>query len=381
MKKMTLSIVLLFLLTLAGCAYDPPIFEVEGGWEKLPSSPTGLVAPGSSYRDGQFVLTGGIRADGSESPEVLLFDDKTKRWSEGPRMKVGRFQHAQAALADGSVLIIGGRKFYKKGFQSIRSCELLLANRSKVVKTASLPSPMQTPTVHTLSDGRVLAIGGKVAAVYDPATHKWEKSIYLREPRLEQASVLINDRTALVIGGTSRDTIELINLEQQTSQVLPARLPFPIDDTAATVLPSGKIWIIGGQNTRTGNTINDTFVLTLIDHKTATIKEGPRLPLKRGVADHLLVPTPRGIVMLSGESQYQSADVELKTAFLLDPENLGIVRLPDLCVPHDDAAAYAEGSTVVVTAGQVTGGEASFVFLKLPRPVKTTEMLTLPALD
>ncbi|QQE10936.1 hypothetical protein JD969_15740 [Planctomycetota bacterium] len=386
MKNISKSVYVGFCLMIGmmwGCAYNPEFITVDGGWQQHDSSPVGVIAPAGSYCEvnEKFVVSGGIRADGSESPKVLLFSAKSGGWEKGPNLNLPRFMHTQVRLDDGRVLIIGGRRFDKGKFMPLKSCEILSADHETIELAGTLPMAMHTPTAHVMKNGNVIAIGGGIACIYDVAQNTWDEEgvIDLREKRREHASVLMDDGQVLVIGGTGRKTFELVDPVTKRTKLLSARLPIGLDDTSAVILPDGRVWIIGGQRSSDGNTISETYLLT-IDHANgdSRIGNGPRLPHKRGVSDHLMIDVGEAIVLLSGESQYRGADVELKDAYLLDKKTLAIYVLPELNAPHDDAVGFAIENTVYVTGGQVTASEGAYMFLTMPRPVKTTESLTIP---
>ena len=115
--------------------------------------------------------------------------------------------------------------------------------------------------------------------------------------------------------------------------------------------------------------------------------DGPRLGLPGGVADHVVIQTPGGIVVVGGETQHERKDTELSAAFLLAPPEvqprkfprkapgtLTVRRLPDTPIAHDDAAGFGYGNSAVVLGGQV---KASLLGATVPTPIRAVDRIEL----
>jgi len=369
----------LLLFTPPACA-APPTSDDQASWRRHDPLPMAVISPASSVSGARWIVTGGVRSDFSAAAEVQVFDLHTQTWSLGQPLRQGRLRHAQITLADGRVLVVGGQRFAagQQRFEPLPSCELIEPDGDGVAPAPDLPAPIGAPTLTTLPDGRVLAVGGTIACIFDPATDAWADPIALREPRAAHAAVALPDRNEVVVIGGNRRRVELIEVDRQRSVALTAVLPFPIDDTAAALLPDGRVWVLGGQRADTGRSIDDTFLLDLGNPGPTRLTRGPRLPIGPGLADHRLVALHDGrLVLVGGESDTAAGDIERTTALLLDTVELTIAPLPDTAVPHDDATAVANGHTVYVAAGvapsQALGG------ILPPMPVAAVESLDLPA--
>ena len=352
---------------------------VGPSWERLPDMPIATAAPAVSVQGRRAVVSGGVVLGSGASVAVQVLDLDGLTWSLPTMLNTPRYQHGQITLNDGRILIVGGRTRLPAATpQATRSCELISADLAASEPTADLPVPMRSPTLHLLNDGRVAAVGMLVTAVFDPEQAAWTIAAPLRQVRREHASVMLKDGTILVGGGIGRSTFERVDLVEGKSRELRARLPIGRDDLAMVPLPDGRVWIIGGQAID-GQTTDQTWLLTLDDEKSGVksrLEDGPALGLAGGVADHVVIQTPNGVVVVGGESQNGRHDTELADAFWLDPERLTVRRLPATQIAHDDAAGFLDGDWAVVLGGQV---KAPFLGVPVPTPIRAVHRIKLPA--
>ncbi|MEO0964910.1 MAG: hypothetical protein AAFY08_07300 [Planctomycetota bacterium] len=370
------------LLLASACATGPAATDLTEAlaWERLDNLPMAVFNPASSVSGRRWVVTGGVRSDVSAAREVQVFDLDTRAWALGEELAQGRFNHAQVTLRDGRVLVVGGQVFDPENrFRALASCELIEADGDGVSAAAPLPEAVAFPTLTALADGRVVAIGGGIACVYDPESGAWGEGIALRESRGAHASVALPSGDEVMVVGGNKRRIEVVDLGAGRSVALSASLPYALDDTAAVLLPDGRVWVIAGQRADSGRTIDETFVLDLgggDPPRPTRVTRGPRLGIAEGLADHRVVGLPDGRwVVVGGESDTASGDVERTTALLLDPGDLSVRRLPATAVAHDDATAAADGWAVYVTAG-IASSRAFGVRLP-PMPVAAAEALDL----
>lgn len=344
-------------------------------WESLPEMPIAVAAPAVSVVGRKAVLTGGVVLGGGASSAVQVMDLDTFEWTEPVRLHTARYQHTQVTLADGRVLVVGGRSSRTPGQSGdgIKRCELIDLETNISTPTGDLPMPMHSPTLHLLKDGRAVVAGGHAVAIYEPGTGEWTTVAPLKFVRREHDSLMLEDGTLLIVGGIRAWTIMRVDLEAGVATRLKAHLPTGIDDLAIVPTPDGRVWIIGGQG-MDGATTDQTWVLTLGEGAESRLVEGPRLGLATGLADHVLIQTPGGVVVSGGESQQGRVDTELADAFWLDPKTLSVRRLPDTAIAHDDAAGLSDGPWAIVFGGQV---KESFLGTKVPTPVRAVHRIRL----
>src|SRR5437867_7604802 len=137
--------------------------------------------------DGRVLVVGG-RSGGGSSATAEIFDPTTATWSSAASMSVDRSEHTATLLGDGHVLIAGG-------FSSATSTHLTSAEiYDPVANTWSAANPMLSGrndhTATLLGDGKVMVAGGfgfsgtlALAEVYDPVTDHWTAVGSMGTPR------------------------------------------------------------------------------------------------------------------------------------------------------------------------------------------------------
>lgn len=369
---------LLALLTAATLAACAPQCRGESQddkprWRRGPDMPLGTFAAAASLSGDKAVVSGGITQSGLITNAIQVFNLRTQEWSIPARTTLGRFGHAQVTLADGRVLIAGGRSGVATQAASLKTLDdahVFNAGDSSVLALPPLPVPMEQPTAHVLTDGSAIVIGERHAAVLDPATLTWAKAIMLHGRRRAHASVVLTDGRVLVVGGVNSNSAEIINPADGVSTRLPWRLPAPLDDLRLAALPDGRAWILGGQNSTTGDTTDRTWIVS--DN---TIEAGPPLSVERGMADHAIVTFGEWIVIAGGESQFKSKDTELNLARILNARTREVWTLPPMLQSHDDSCMVIHERTVYIFGGYRVR-PALLVMPAMPIAANDVEMLT-----
>lgn len=191
--------------------YDP----TAGTW-----SPAGHMASSrfehtaTLLSDGRVLLVGGLGpVEGGLAPlaSAELFDPAASAFVRTSDLDEPRTNHAAAVLPDRSVLIIGGAGG-PNGDVSLASAELYDPRQGSWTVVESLAEPRTGHTASVLADGRVLVTGGETmsrgtrrsldgAEVYDPADGTWRSAGTMACPRSEQAAVVLQDSSVLVVAG------------------------------------------------------------------------------------------------------------------------------------------------------------------------------------
>ncbi len=116
------------------------------------------------------------------------------------------FQHTATVLADGRVLVAGGRSLL--GFPTSDANVQTYDPTSGVWGVASsMAQPRYAHSATLLEDGRVLMVGGREGIIlhgveiYDPRTNIWSPAGLLARARAHHAAVRIGDGLVMVIGG------------------------------------------------------------------------------------------------------------------------------------------------------------------------------------
>ncbi|MCC6192889.1 MAG: hypothetical protein IT518_00345 [Burkholderiales bacterium] len=229
-------------------------------------------------------------------------DAQSGRWVATGSLNVPRYDHAATLLADGSVLVVGGRNRPTDG-NALAGAERYdpVTGMWRVVASPSFAR--DRPTATLLLDGKVLVVGGRdrpeiydpvtdtwsIAAgtavapfghtatrlangkvlvfrdtidfsvpftpeIYDPATGQWTAAGNPRSGRYGHTATLLVDGTVLVAGGISNDYGYYELPEPQMAEIYdPATNgwrevgnPIRIYNHTATLLRNGEVLIAGG---------------------------------------------------------------------------------------------------------------------------------------
>lgn len=228
----------------------------------------------------------------------------------------------------------------------------------------ALGEPLVGHSAHLLPDGRVAVIGGSWVRFFDPEFNGFTEAIRLKHERHGHASVLWNRKVypepespavadanrqpdydtveqelaigsvptargasigatmepqkvaipkvhspekystrlvLLVIGGDDDATMEEVDLQAGTSRLWETRLTAPIAEACATVTMEGRVLLIGGVNTNTGESL---ATLSWLDaHE--TVSDGPDLDLAAGAAAAtcFVDSTDGSVIMFGGEQR------------------------------------------------------------------------------
>ncbi|MDE2998849.1 MAG: kelch repeat-containing protein [Gemmatimonadota bacterium] len=248
-------------------------------------------------QDGTVLITGGAATEnpGQVSTSLFrasteVFDPETGTSSRRGNLSVPRILDMGILMPDGRVLLAGADQApleffdpqtgrftpepYLPAFARIWSITLL--PNGKILTYYSLGVAIFDPdtreftslsgtvviraghTATLLRDGRVLIVGGgnasgavKESEIYDPTSNKLSRTGDLRYDRRDHRAILLRDGSVLVIGGTTGD-------EGDEESVTAAERYDPATGTflsegdpgfdaihAATLLPSGEVFIIG----------------------------------------------------------------------------------------------------------------------------------------
>jgi serpin B len=171
--------------------------------------------------DGRALVAGGLTAaEPDEGPfgaysSTKLYDPETGRWSAAGLLGTARTEPAAALLPDGRVLVAGGAYVDDEDYDgeaSVRvlaSAEIFDPETATWSRTGDLQTARRDARAVTLTDGRVLVVGGTSTdgtvvmthELYDPATGTWSDGGRLITPRRDFVLVGLPDGSALIAGG------------------------------------------------------------------------------------------------------------------------------------------------------------------------------------
>jgi hypothetical protein len=216
--------------------------------------------------DGRVLVTGGWggpRGAVTRFDTAEIFDPAAKSFVPTGSMKTARSGHTATLLADGRVLIVGGRGLYPNG--GLTSAELFDPKTGAFVETGSMSAARQDHVAVLLADGRVLIVGGVegivatgLIEVYDPASGKFAQAGTM--PALAGVSAtLLRDGRVLIAGGRpAADEDEGLDSNAVAKAYVydPAKrsltetgsMTVARERHTATLLADGRVLIAGGWN-------------------------------------------------------------------------------------------------------------------------------------
>jgi len=204
-----------------------------------------------------------------------LYDPATGTWTPTGSLHTRRALHSASLLADGKVLVAGGRTCTGAPPATCdftvrtSSAELYDPATGTWTPTGSMNAPRHTTSAARLADGRVLVPAGfggpdphdtsATADVYDPVSGTWSLTGPLNRSRARQGAMALPDGTVLVGPGsratsfgppfvaTINDTSELYGPAANAWQLTPGKpiLPGRFNFQQA-VLPNGEALMAGG---------------------------------------------------------------------------------------------------------------------------------------
>jgi WD40 repeat protein len=203
---------------------------------------------------GKVLVTGGDTDGIARLASTELYDPGTGAWTAAGNLGVARDFHTATLLPSGKVLVAGGSDdIFSPG---IVSSELYDPGTGTWTATGNLGARREYHTATLLPSGEVLVAGGYFtsAELYDPGTGSWTASGRLGAIFSQTATLLASGKV-LVAGGEvfifNQDTFKVLGSSElydpgtatwaATGPLGAARLSH-----TATLLPSGKVLVVGG---------------------------------------------------------------------------------------------------------------------------------------
>ena len=280
-----------------------------------------------------FLIMATASANAGSGPGSSQPSDGPGLWSRAASLAAGREEHTATLLPNGKILVAGGTDGRGK---VLASAELYDPARNRWTSAGSMAATRIDQTATLLPSGQVLVAGGVVmpypapslasAELYDPSTNAWSMAAPMIESRTRHTATLLPDGRVLVVGGQrfdfhdgglfpGRPTAAEIydpkaNRWSATSPMGESRL-----GQTATVLPDGRVLVVGGQDEGIG-VLNSTEIYDPANDR--WISAAPMAVARTG---HLATRMANGDVFVAGGlgEEPSHLTISLTSAELYDP--------------------------------------------------------------
>ena len=284
-----------------------------------------------------------------------LYDPASGIWTATGSLATRRWNHTSTLLANGTVLVAGGRQDYP-----ITDAELYDPATGHWTPTGSLIEGRCSHTATLLPSGKVLVAGGAVddsllwlgpvetAELYDPATGVWTRTGSLHTARYGHTATLLRNGKVLVAGGFSyTDPYSAELYDPATgSWTITGELISGHGGHSATLLSDGKVLVVGGDWAPS--------IAELYDPASGTWTSTGSLVNKR--SEHTATLLPDGKVLVAGGHDHDGVTYFIGPAELYDPAS-GTWSLTGSLdnAREDHTATLLPSGKVLVAGGAVFG--------------------------
>ncbi|NOJ91413.1 hypothetical protein HMI51_00395 [Corallococcus coralloides] len=339
-----------------------PTAPIESAWTQVASLPVGRAYHSATrLPDGSVLVVGGTDGEGVIYDDAYRYHPATRTWTPAPGLYQARYGHTAVALSNGRVMLFGG---WVWGWTEWGEETQIPADSvdvfDPVAGTWGYGAPLALRSegfAVPLPGGQVLVAGGHRNYDYAVASHAeaWSWTMGPRSAgtsmqRSGAAAVPLADGRVLVAGGYRNGAISACELFTPASSFGPAVRDWvyrehPLRrsraESAAVVLPSGKVLVSGGYSDE-----DYLAAAELYDPATGTWELTGSMATRR--ARHSLRLLPNGKVLALGGVNGQV----LSSAELYDPVAGTWSAVPTPVVGRTDA------TVTVLPSGQllVTGG-------------------------
>jgi parallel beta-helix repeat protein len=258
--------------------------------------------------DGRVLIAGGRTGGYDDLASAEIYDPTIGTFAPTGSMSVARVIFGATLLTNGNVLITGGGNNIDSQSKTFSSTELFDPSANSGIGSFALTGSMGVArTEHAatlLADGRVLVSGGRTtdgtvvasAEIYDPATGTFSPTSALGTARHSHGATLLPSGKVLITGGAGFSTYlasaELFDPATGTFSPTGAMGAARSYHTS-TLLPDGKVLVSGGTNS--GGFLDSA---ELFDPVGGTF--GPAGNMSAGRRDHGATLLPSGKVLIGG---------------------------------------------------------------------------------
>ena len=242
--------------------------QAVGTWAPLQDLQTPLSNGASvALADGRTLIVGGMRADGTLSDAITIYDAVSDSLTPAGVLVAPRSGHTATLMKDGRVLIVGG---VTEGGLISTDIEMFDPTTGTSMLVAQLAEPRRGHVAASLPDGTALVAGGATtdgvvlqsAAIFDPETNSVSPlSTSLQSPRVNASATTLLDGEVLIAGGSNGSSdlasAEIYDRYSRSFAMAQTQMSVARQGHSAVLLPhNGGVLIVGG----TSNAGTDLFL-------------------------------------------------------------------------------------------------------------------------
>jgi len=253
--------------------FPPQNFMIRlptAGQLQVALQPRAMLTPPLYCLMARVLVAGGISNDASALSSAELYDPATNSWSAAGSLDTARYTHTATLLPNGKVLVAGGWDSGIKGStlaKALASAELYDPATNSWSSADNLATARYVHSATLLSNGKVLVAGGwggnaladaipnapiptnalASAELYDPVANTWSKAGNLASARYNHTATLLPSGKVLLVGGRGDcPTCTELYDPNSNSWSKAKDLPGARYNHTATLLPNGKVLVAGG---------------------------------------------------------------------------------------------------------------------------------------
>lgn len=268
--------------------------------------------------DGRVLVVGGKNNTG-ELPLVEIFNPLTNTWTNQALISIGRFWHTATLLPDGRVLVAGGETI---SGSVMNTAYLFIPQTGTWIPAGNMLAARSNHTATLLTNGRVLVVGGwggssqlNSAEIYNPSTNTWSPALPFPYGREGHSATLLPDGKVLVAGGWNGGALNTSQVYNPTSNTWATSLnplTYARAYHTATLMPDGTVIVVGGYYNGT-TYVSATERYTPATNRWTTVSGGSLITARRY---HTATLLPSGKLLVSGG---EGAAGALTSAELFNP--------------------------------------------------------------